>query len=352
MHVLDAVRWLISLQTAFCIAPYRIRDRRLVCSAATTGWTVVGALLFVAVVAYSAVRAYAEHSMELRFRNGYLWGIIATFEFSFTNFAYPALVVHSLRHRRDPIAFYNGIADMDAQLRRELGVRTGPLNRRLHRIIMWFIGLSFPFFNCLWAALLLLFALNGLQLGMGVLLFVCANQLEQLTMGLLTWSLVSHLLVMRARFRALRTVRLNGGGAGGRLSAGASTVARTRRRVAVWLSAFQRLVGMLDRLSVGVGNVVALRFTHDFTLLLSQVYLVYWLVADYRRQHLATIVFVAFWSVPNVLKIGATTYAAHVTVEEVIDWAIGVEGRTYVTCRPCGMWNWLMACPVLSVVVL
>lgn len=330
MQILDAVRHVILLQTAFCVAPYWPFGHRLTTYRWASVWSLGGAFALVLVAVYTFVRVHhisVQRWLQLR-GISYLWAIIAAFECAFTYCAYPALVVHTFVHRRFYIEFVNGIADMDVRLERRLAIRCGAMNRRLQRQLLGMMCLMWPYFNLLWVFMALLMIGNRLSLGWGMALMVWTNQVEQFAMGLLTGALIVRMVVLRSRFRALRSRRLL---AAVRRSARASD-RPARETVAVWLTEFKRLVTMIDEMSAHMGAVMAMRFMHDFTLLLSQMYLVYWTLTngsgsgDGQPPTMAgrigtnewlTVGFVAVWSVQNVIKIVATTYAAHVTVREV-----------------------------------
>lgn len=317
MHILDAVRLQLYVETLFCIAPYWPSGRRVRRNAWATVWTVGGAGAFVGLVIAASLRDRADRAPELRFSHGYLWAVIATFEFSFTNIAFPLVVLNTLLYRRHHIDFYNGIAVLDEQLTDELGISLAEVNRRRRFQLLWFMAATLPYFNLMWAGLVAVLSVSGVTLGTGLLLFIFANQMEQFTMGLLTWSICGRMLLVRDRFCEMRGVRLD---ALTMAAGGAHGLRRARERVAVWLGAFQRLVGLIDGLSGSVGNVMAVRFMHDFTLLLSQLYLAVYLLVEYRSDNWVPIVFVGFWAMQNATKIVCTAFAAHVTVVEVGDF--------------------------------
>lgn len=317
MHILDAVRIQLYVESLFCIAPYWPSGRRVHYRVWVTAWTVIGTVAFVGLVVVASVHARRERSMEMRFSHGYLWGIIATFEFAFTNIAFPLMVLHTMLYRRQQIDFYNGIAALDEQLDGELGISMAAVNRRRSQQLLWFMGSALPYHSLLWAGLLGVLVANRIALGMGFLLFIFANQMEQFTMSLLTWSICSRMLLMRDRFREMRGIRLDGLLQMAALDGGEVGLQRTRERAAVWLGAFQRLVGLMDGISGSVGIVMAVRFMHDFTLLLSQMYLAVYLLMEYRGDSWLSIVFVGYWAIQSAAKIAFTAYAAHVTVAEV-----------------------------------
>lgn len=322
MQILDAIRHVSFLQTAFCVAPYLPFGHRMASSRLASVWSLFGALALVVVAVYTLIRVHNVSVQRwLTVRDiSYLWAIIAAFECSFTYCAYPALVVHTFVHRQFYIDFVNGIADMDVRLERQLAISCASMNRQLRRQLLSMMCLMWPYFNVLWVFMALLMIGNRLSLGWGMALMVWTNQVEQFAMGLLTGALIVRMVVLRSRFRALRSRRLL---AAVRRSAKASD-RRDRETVAAWLTEFKRLVQMIDEMSAHMGAVMAMRFMHDFTLLLSQMYLVFWTLTN--RTTMAdrigtnewlTVGFVGVWSVQNVIKIVATTYAAHVTVQEV-----------------------------------
>lgn len=314
MKVLTAIQHLILVQTFYFIAPYWIRDGRVYTSKFATIWTLVGGSGFLFVVWYSVRAGLEENSMGIRFQNGYLWGIIATFEFTFTNVAFPMLLAHGFWTRRQQINFFNRIADMDVELELDLGIFTGPMNRRLRYVVLFFMFLTFMYFNSLWFCLLVVLGTMRYMFSFGILLFLVCNQVEQFAMGLLTWSMVSSMMLLRCRFRLLRNVEFQLRPDNER---DAVEVMATRQRMAHTLRVYKRLVLLMDDFSRIMGNVMVLRFAHDFTLLVSQIYIVFYLLSVYDAFFCSSIVFVVLWSMQNVVKIFVTTLAAHLTVLEV-----------------------------------
>lgn len=324
MKVLNSIRYLVGIQTFFCIAPYCIRGGRVITSAFTTIWCIVVGCGFLLVVWYSAQTSLAAHPINMHFQNGYLWGIIAMFELTFTNVAYPALVAHAFVTRRQQMRFLNQIATMDEELESELGVSAGLMNQRLRLAVMSFMFVTFVYFNTLWFGLIIQLGTMRHTFDFGVLMFLICNQMEQFVMGLLTWSMVTHMMLLRCRFKLLRQVHLP---VQYKKGLELVDVRAIRIRMVRSLSVYKRLVVLMDDFSRIMGNVMLLRFAHDFTLLVSQMYIVYYILSVYEPNHFQSIVFVVLWSLQNVVKILVTALAAHLTVLEVrcavTDWSGG-----------------------------
>lgn len=308
MDLPTAIKYLIWVQQLILLAPYRIKNGRAVSSRFLSLYSYF-AIAFYLVVLIAAVDFMRRGDfVKLQFSNGYLWGIIGVFELTFTNLSYPFLVFLLLLFRNRTIKFINSLVDIDDALQREFNADITALNIEQRKRTYVFIVSTLLYFYSLWF-LVFFFVLPWSYITNKAILFlIVANQLEQYAMSLLTWNIMLYCILIMRRFEMLMGVDLKG------ILALSDEQCR-RRLMAIWLTTFRDLCRAIEQINDNLGLVIAWRYSHDFTLLISQLYLVYWIVDSGGSFTLILTVF--YWLMQNVIKLFGIGYSAHMATRKV-----------------------------------
>lgn len=328
---LDAIRVPLAVQRIICLSPFCRRDNRLVTSAAITIYAWLYIITYLVVVALSSVLTRAdEFAWHATFRSGgYLWAIISTFEVLFALTTQPMMLVYSQLKRAEQMNTMMQIDVLDVRLRRVFavdlnGFYTGFVRVQNAQLFAWllYVAIMCTIENALMSR-------YGFD-STGVMLFAIAYQMEQCTTAVLAWSITNTVKVLRSKFVTLRTVhgRLMLAADAGEF-AGAEGALQLKRQLAELMRMFKELCDIIDRMSESVGALFVMRYAHDFTLVASQCYLVYWLLTenggDLGADVWPLLTGVLLWMWQSVARIGSTALWTSWTVDEVCRGFYGVR---------------------------
>lgn len=306
----DSQRVQIFLQTVFGMTPFVRRGNRMVAS----GWMITHSCLILITYVILVSICLSELISEISgwsLSGGYLWGIIVAFELMFTNAAFPLLIIHSLIFKKRQMDLYNKVLDIDERLQKHFKMNLKPLHRAIHARNIGTALLCFTYFGAvsvIMATSYLKFNLNSRSIA----IYLMVYQFEQVATGILSSANINITLVLRSRFRLLQLAQPL-------LLKGDNVSITTRKlRFSIWLFTFKELCSLVDAISENVGLILIVRVAHDFTLLTSQCYLIFW-VYFYNRgtDKVIYLCLVLFWMLQNVVKIGVTALVNHVTINEV-----------------------------------
>lgn len=309
MKFLEAMKYQIKLQQLMLIAPFRVVNNRVESSVTQTVYILIMVSCFLVNIGTATHVISMDGSDKLRLQNGYLWGIIAMFELSFANISYPLLVIHTLIYRRHQIDFLNSITDIDETLHKQFGIDTDSINdkQRWHSYI--FIGISTLYFWTLYYLVFFHMLPPTYYTKLGFMLLLVANQIQQGSMGLLTWTIIHRCLLIGMRFDMLQSIRMVE-------IIKLDDVKRSRKLMATWLTVYRDLCRLIEQVNSGWGFVIAWRYSHDFTLLISQLYLMYWMIDQGGR--ISSFVFVLYWSGQNVFQLLGMGLSAEMATRKVL----------------------------------
>lgn len=306
----DSMRVQLFLQAAFGISPFIRRGNRVVSSRWINAHSIVILIIFVFVVWTSIIEILKEVSGWTE-SGSYLWMIIIFFELIFTNTAFPLLIVHSLLWKKQQMDFFNRVFALDESMQQHFRINIQPTHRAL------FIRTIGMFLICfLYYGIITFFAIVGPLTSSTENKFVTyslAYQLEQIATGFLSSAVINAALILKSRFQLLQMVQLI-------LLSSDGDIASRKLRLSVWLFNFKELCSLVDLFSQKFGAILIVRFAHDFTLLTSQCYLIFWIifsVASSNANKWGYVSLVCFWMLQNIVKIGATAIVAQMTINEV-----------------------------------
>lgn len=309
MKFLESMKYQIKLQQLVIIAPYHVVKNRVESSTFQTCYIIAMVIGFLLNIILATRFIRIEGSDKFQFQNGYLWGIIGIFELTFANISYPLLIIHTLVNRRHQIEFLNTITDIDETLHEQFGVDTDLVNDyQRWRSYFFIVGSSIYFWSLYYIVFFHVLPPSMLS-RLGFMMLLTANQLEQSSMGLLTWTLVYYCTIIRLRFGMLETIHMVE-------IMRSDDVKKRRKLMATWLTVYRDLCRLIEKMNTGWGFVIAWRYSHDFTLLISQLYLMFWIVDQGGRSSIFW--FVVYWSSQNVLKLLGMGLSADLATRKVL----------------------------------
>lgn len=306
----DSQRVQLFLQSFFGTSPFVRRGNRMVSS----GWMTIQSSLILITYVVLVTICLSELMSELSgwsINGGYLWVIIVAFELMFTNAAFPLLIIHSLIFKKRQIDFYNRMFDIDEKLQQHFKMDLRPLHRSIHIRNIGTALLCATYFGGITFIMLLTYFKFDLN-SKSIAIYSLVYQYEQAATGMLSSAIINTTLILRSRFRLLQIAQPQ-------LLNGNDVTATTRKlRFSVWLSTFKELCGLVDAVSENVGIILIVRVAHDFTLLTSQCYLIFWIYIDNTgTDKFVLVCLVLYWMLQNVVKIGVTALVNQVTINEV-----------------------------------
>lgn len=308
-NLFDSMRLQLFLQAVCGISPFTRQGNRVVSSRWMNVHSLVILVTFVTAVLTSLSELLNEIPEFLE-NGGYLWGIIIVFELLFTNTAFPLLIVHSMAWKTKQMAFFNRVFALDEKIQQHFRINLQPTHRALFKRSIGMFLISLVYFGGVTTMAVLILQSSNSKI---FITYSIAYQLEQATTGLLSTAVINTALILRSRFQLLQMVQPT-------LLRNDGNIASRKVRLSVWLFNFKELCSLVDLLSQNFGVILIVRFAHDFTLLTSQCYLIFWIlfsVASSTPHKWVYVTMVCYWMLQNILKIGATALVAQMTINEV-----------------------------------
>lgn len=308
-NLFDSMRLQLFLQAACGISPFIRHGNRFVSSRWINVHTLVILLIFVFVV-LTSLSDLSTEIPEWSGEGSYLWGIIIVFELLFTNTAFPLLLLHSMFWKKEQMGFYNRIFALDEKFQQHFQVNLQPTHRTLFKRSVGMFLISFVYFG---GVLIIALLFYQSATSRTFVTYSIAYQVEQATTGVLSSAIINTALILKSRFKLLQMVKPT-------LLSSEGDIASRKLRFSVWLYNFKELCGLVDMLSQNFGSILILRFAHDFTLITSQCYLIFWILFSVDSSNMNKLVYVSvvgYWMLQNIVKIGATTLVTHMTINEV-----------------------------------
>lgn len=314
MNLLDSMKLLFRIQQG-CVMPFKVNRNRLEPSFWLTIYGIGMVIFYLIAVAINIAIFFRDGTHLDCFKFGYLWGIIAIFEFSFTNLNPPLIIVYLSMIKDTQMKSINKILALDELIENEFNVKLENLHKSAQIHTNRAILVYFIYYLCIFVGNL--YWLHEYELTQpGIILFAILYQAEQLGMGLFSLSCVHFLILIKSRFQLLKFI----------LSKFDLTDLKPlkfeSRKLSKLLFAFKELCDLLNVNSGGIGIILVIRFAHDFTLATSQCYLIFWILTNHDTIRIYLILFIAFWMLQNFMKICATGLICQITMNEVIIFII------------------------------
>lgn len=299
------------LQLIAGISPYVRKGNQLVSTTLVNVYSTLLIVLFVFFVTVS-IRLIRDEGFEwLNFNHGYLWIIIVCFELTFTVITFPIMLVYCQFSKREQIWFIIKIEEIDSLLIDEFEVSFNQLysSFRIRQYVE--LGGSSLYYIIIYLVLRSILQFYELT-SIGFELFSIVYVWEQAISGLMTFSFMNSSIVLSSKFAMLKqiqqTIETN-------VCLSASV---TKRKLSILMTTFKDVCQIIEMISQQTGVVLILRYSHDFTLLTSQCYMIYFLLTEYQDEWtMKKLMTFLVWMVQNVVRIGLTSYRMHSTVSEV-----------------------------------
>lgn len=307
-----SLKYTLFLQQIYCLSPFYLAGKRLHTTWRTRAYTYTYLMAYLAILAASIFYLRTFSYLKEFLPAGFLWIALSGFEFAFTNVSFVLIVITLDINKGHQIDFLHRVAGVDARLYRHFNVHVDFQHLRQFNGFAWVVmaiyyqGLAILISIVLWRS-------NRAAL----VPFVFTYHLEQATASGLTFLVVNYALLLRVRFAVLRGIHY--------ALLYQFEVAGDRRHkdvvlrhISVVLQAFKELTDLVQVLNKAFGLVALIRLAHDFTLLNSQLYLLFWIVRDTQTQHkYLYVIVVLVWMLPNIIKIGCTSAVMEKVLSEV-----------------------------------
>lgn len=318
-NLIKAYRIQILLQTIIGIYTFSLRGNRLRRNLWAEIYTVILGLGFI----FTVLMTFSTSLYTFLARiigDSYLWMAIIGFELTFTNLAFPFMLCHSFINKNKHMDFLNRLADMDDLLVDKFKIEMTQVHYRLRRRSWTFLSLGLSYYMLI--SLIVAYGLHAQHLKeFWIYWYTLAYQAEQQSTGLLYSAMASSLYLLRTRFAILQKLwpplmlATHDGQNEKRKKL------RTKLDMSLWMVLFKELCSLLDLLSETWGILLLVRFMHDFTLLVTQMYVIYWIVLESQKKSyywLAYVLVVTFWMMQNVLKILGISMSANFITMQVM----------------------------------
>lgn len=314
LNFMDTINFPLLIQRILCISPF-IRDgKKLISSHILTAYSICVMVGYVILIAVSIIQIKSVGFDWLDLSQGYLWIIIVCFELIFTVISFPLLLLFCLLSKHLQMKLLLEMSKIDDDLIQEFGVDFN------HVYLRFVINQRVEIFSCsayfAYIFYLLHCALQNHELSsLGFYIFAVAYVLEQYVCALLFWSLSNTALMLRSKLYMLTEIQEN------MYQNPSDNLRFTKRKLSTLMVTFKDICLIIDLISHSIGSMFVLQMAHDFTLLTSQCYIIFYIVTKSRSARAITVIMhIMVWMVQNVLRIGVTAVTMSGTVDEVCLW--------------------------------
>lgn len=311
LNFMDTIQFALTVQRIFCISPFVKDGKTLVASQLLTGYSIVAIVSYVIAIVFSILCIKSQGFDWLDLSQGYLWIIIVCFEIVFTIVSFPILLLVCLVSKHRQIQLLSDIARMDEVLIAEFGVTFNPVYLRFvvsQRVEIFLCSTYFVYIF-----LLLHGALQNHNLtSLPFYVFVVAYILEQYVSALLFWAISNTALMLRSKYVVLTQIQDK------MFRNPHVDITVTKRKLSTLMASFKDICFLVDLISQNIGAFFVIRMAHDFTLLTSQCYLIFYILTKNTSSRAITVVLhLVVYMMQNVMRIGVTTVTMSRTVDEV-----------------------------------
>lgn len=313
LNLWDALKPTMILQRVYCISPFQRVGNLLKPSLISSVYGLVSAILYYTILVYSAYLIVETGNIVPFFQKSYLWAVIGGFEMIFNNVGFIVSMFLCEFKKHQQLSFLNQIFVIDEIITKDFRMKIGYKSLYLKNIgavllcLIYYTGLT----------LFVLYFLHGYGLtSIGLYIFAFLYEYEQMCSATMSVTYINYVLLVRERFRILKLIQIKLAN-----QSEAGNIQSNLLKTSKLLLTYKDLCSLIELLNDNFGVMLIIRIAHDFTLTTSQVYLISWVFMDStvtNKIELATCI--AFWMIPNLVKIGLTTVSAELTVKEVNLW--------------------------------
>lgn len=309
----SSLKTTLFIQRIYCLSPFYLRDNgKLQAPWPALAYNYAYLTIYIAIILISIFNLNILVHLREFLPAGFMWIALSGFEFFFTIVTFVLVVVCMTIKRGGQMEFLRRVAKVDARLQRHFGaqVHFGRLQR--YNRFAW-IGMSL-YYHGLAVVMTIVVCRTNLS---RLVPLIFAHQMEEATASGLAFLLVNYMLILRARFVLVRRI-YDATWQEYFYASNRRQKDAVLRRLTVVFQAFKELSDLVAVFDRAFGLVALIRLAHDFTLLNTQLYLVFWLARDARTiSDLGFIGVALVWMLPSVIKIGCTTVSVESTLDAV-----------------------------------
>lgn len=307
-----SIKFYLLIQRVHGISPFSLRNGKLSPAWHITFLTFLTLTIYTVIISSSIYGMYTNGFFRKIFSNGYLFAIIGCFEIGFSNTAYILLVIISELSKNVQIKCFTILCDIDAVLAKEFRAKIDYLWQRKQSIII--IGMIWCYYQLLSIIIFVkLYQFNVMT--KDNFIFVLCYAIEQSTAGVYSCSYINFVSQIRCRFLMIRNAQMS------LLSTSKydqKAESRIIRKVSILINTYKSLCELVTMLNENFGLALVLRYTHDFTLTTSQIYMIFWIIIDnHDNDKLGLILYVVLWMTQNIVKMIGVSLETEWTANEV-----------------------------------
>lgn len=311
-NIWSSLKTTLLLQRIYCLSPFYFDGKRLRSPWSVQLYTYGYLVTYLTILAISVFYLHTLTYLKQFLPAGFLWIVLSGFEFAFTNVSFVLVLIILEISKPDQMDFLHRVAAVDDRLQRHFGIAVNFNRLKRYNRLAWLAQALY------YQGLAILVAFYASSSGHARLLpFIFAYQLEQATAFGLAFLIVNYMLLLRSRLQLVNRL-YDDLWRGYLIATGRRQQDAVLRRIIVLYQIFKELWDLVLLLDKAFGLAMLVRFAHDFTLLNTQLYLIFWIARD--TETLADLWFIAValvWMLPNVIKIGCTTVTVEGTINEV-----------------------------------
>lgn len=305
----------IMVQRIFCVSAFKFHNCRLISTVGTMAYSYVVLLLYIICMFLNSY-AVSTNSNVIEFfaKHGYLWMVVWMLDLIFTKLSFIFIIICSELNKRNHIRFYEKMLAIDEFFR--LRFETTFNYDRLRRTNLLMTGLCLLYSEGFTAFATYKMWTRNFFPKQGLIIFALAYQFDQMAVNLNTWVYISHVAMIRCRFKRLQEV---------------TRVMNNRRRFVQSLKygmrqvvtpmsgllVYKQLLNVVTILNENSESIFV-RLIHDFIVTLTQFYMLIWLIIDKSgSDRYPSIITAILFIVHSLIRIAMTTLATQAAVAEV-----------------------------------
>lgn len=314
LTIYDNLGFPFKLQQITAISPYIRKGNTLRTSLISTTYSYAFLLTYLGSVALSFY--FFEDYTSIHLSDGYLWRIIIYFEIVFTNIVYPILLVALERKKQQQMWFISAVHEWDEMCRYEFQTNFTQIYNNLH----FYQCTELIFCILYFSLLLLIFHIRLIALRtytFSAILFSFTYIMEQFSIGVLTWVLNDSVRIILSKFDILHQIQRSNFPVM-QTNKSNDKILFEKRKLVLILKAFKKLCYIIDVLSGELGSLVIILIAHDFTLVTSQCYMIYWIIF-YNTVNDKTdfVVSILLWMIQNFIKLSCISITCQRAINKV-----------------------------------
>lgn len=300
------------IQRVYCLSPFYLSGSKLQTPWPIQAYIHIYLAVYIAIIAISVYYLQIFATLKQFLPSGFMWIALSGCEFFLTNITFVLVVVFLNAKRIIQMNLLHRIATVDNRMHRHFGVEVNFWRLRRYNNIAWIVMLLY-YQGFAVVVTIIVIRSNLIRL----IPFVFAYQFQQATASGFTFLLVNYMLILRARIVLVRDV-FNAIWKEYAIAVNRRQKDAVLQRLSVTYQVFKELCELVQVIDGAFGLVALVRIAHEFTLLNTQLYLVFWIARDVQDfSDLWYIVMALVWMLPNVIKIGCTTVTVESTLSEV-----------------------------------